>query len=125
VELGLARTALVEALAALEQLRGQRADLERLFAAPSGESVGQAKTVRLVIEQVDQGIHNARTVLALAEAAVAEKRRELEKAAQEREAVERVLAPRMAQVQALERLAEQKLEDEVTAIRFRTGETPS
>ena len=122
VELGLARQAVTDASVALDELRLRRADLERFFSSPAAESVGQAKTVRLVIEQVDLGTQNAQTVLALAEATLSEKLKAFEEASRAREALERVLVPRVAEAEALERVAEQKREDEVAARRFHGGE---
>lgn len=125
VQLAMARRALLDAQTALENLENQRRELESTTVENSRDSVGQWKTVRLLIEQLDHGIHNARTVVVLAEASLSEKVEELETATRNREALERILIPRHAQTRALERLAEQKHADEVAAHRFRTGEQAS
>ena len=120
-ELAMARSALIDASEAVAKLTAQRAELEALVAEGGADSIGQVKTTRLLIEQVDQGLHNARTVLALAEATVAEKIEALEQAHQNCEALERIIAPRYAQARALERMADQKVQDEIAAHRFRSG----
>ena len=120
-ELAMARGALIDASEAVSKLTSQRAELEALVSEGGAGSIGQVKTTRLLIEQVDQGLRNARTVLALAEAAVAEKLESLEKAHQNCEALERIIAPRHAQARALERMADQKAQDEIAAHRFRRG----
>lgn len=123
VELAMARNALIDATDAVGRLEAQRAELDTMLADGVVDSIGQVKTARLLIEQVEQGLHNARTVQALAEATVSEKIEALEEAMQGREALERVIGPREAQARALERLAEQKAEDEAAAHRYR--EKPS
>ena len=120
-QLAMARRALLDAREALGKLEEQRRELETPSAG-GNDSVGQWKTVRLLIEQLDHGIHNARTVVVLAEAALAERVEELEAATRNREALERILVPRHAEVRALERMAEQKQEDEIAAHRYRSGE---
>lgn len=121
VELAMARSALGDAAAAVSRLKAQRAELEALATEGGAASVGQVKTARLLMEQIDQGLHNARTVLALAEAAVAEKVEALEKAHQNCEALEKIIAPRQERARALERMADQKAQDEIAAHRFRSG----
>ena len=125
VQLAMARRALLDAKTALENLETQRRELEASATDGGGDSIGQWKTVRLLIEHLDHGIHNARTVVVLAEGTLAEKIEDLEAATRNREALERILIPRHAQVRALERMAEQKDTDEVAAHRFRTGEQAS
>jgi flagellar export protein FliJ len=122
VELAMAHQAVRDADAAVRQLEAQRSELERALQNLSGESVGLVKTFRLLLEQVEQSVHNALTVRALAEATVEEKIERLEQANRSREALQRVVVPRHAQARALERMAEQKQEDEASAHRFRSGE---
>jgi len=121
VELAMARGALIDAEGAVSKLTRQRVELEELVNNGEAGSIGHVKTTRLLIEQVDQGLHNARTVLALAESAVAEKLQALTQAHQNCEALERIIAPRQAHARAQERSADQKAQDEIAAHRFRSG----
>lgn len=122
VELAMAREAVRDSEVALEQMRRQRAELEAELEGLSGESVGQMKTLRLLMEQIDNGIHNALSVRALAAATEAEKLEALTKAAQNREALEKVVGPRREAALAHERQVEQKAIDDLIALRYRAGE---
>ena len=119
VELVASHRALDEAERTLEQLRAQRREIETKMENLHGESVGQFQTHRLLLEQLDQGIRNATTVMSLASAKAGEMAEALEQASKDREALERVVVPRREQAQALERVAEQKVEDEAALTRFR------
>ncbi|MBT8489281.1 MAG: flagellar export protein FliJ [Gemmatimonadetes bacterium] len=119
MEFVMAQQAVSNAEQALSSLEAQRRQVEQQLENASGESVGQVQTLRLVLEQLDQGIHNARTVCALAAATASEKVEALAKASQDREAMERVLGPRREQAEALRRMMDQKAEDEVAMERFR------
>ncbi len=99
----------------------RRAEIEAALARISGESVGEVLTLRILLEQLDVGIQNARTVQALAAATVADKESGLAEAEKRREALERIVTPRQEEARALERLAERKQEDEVALTRHRLG----
>lgn len=122
VDLAQARDAVREAEETLDRMREQRADLEADLARAGGDSVGRMKTLRLLIDQVDNGIHNAMSVRALAAATEAERLQELEKAAQDRELVEKIVQPRKDRARAAERQTEQKAIDELNMQRYRTGD---
>lgn len=119
VELVMARQAVQDAELAVTKLEAQRRVAEDTLKRLHGESVGDVKTLRLLIEQLDQGIHNAHTVRALAAATVAEKEVLVVEAGRRVETLERVIIPRNEQLRALERMAEQKLDDEAALARFR------
>jgi len=59
-------------------------------------------------------------VQALASATVAEKEEQLREAEQRRDTLERIVVPRHEHARALQRMAEQKLEDEAALVQFRT-----
>jgi flagellar export protein FliJ len=118
VELAMARQAVRDAELALTKLEAQRGAAEDALKRLHGESVGEVKTLRLLIEQLDQGIHNANTVRALAAATVVEKEQMVIEAGRRVETLERVIVPRNEQLRALERIAEQKLDDEAALARF-------
>ena len=122
LEFVLAQQAVSDAEQALATLEGQRRQVEAQVEGASGDSVGQVQTLRMVLEQLDQGIRNARTVCALAAATASEKVEALAKASQDREAMERVLGPRREQAQAFRRMMDQKAEDEVAMDRFRRAQ---
>ncbi len=122
VDLAHARDAVREAEKTLERMREQRADLEAELARAGGDSVGRMKTLRLLIDQVDNGIHNAMSVRALAAATEAERLQALEKASQDRELVEKIVQPRKERARAAERQTEQKAIDELNMQRYRAGE---
>ncbi|MEM7414294.1 MAG: flagellar FliJ family protein [Gemmatimonadota bacterium] len=122
VELAMAREAVRDSEVALDQMRRQRAELEAELERLAGESVGQVKTMRLLMEQLDNGIHNALSVRALAAATEAEKLEALTKAAQNREALEKVVGPRREAALAHERQAEQKAIDDIITLRYKAGE---
>lgn len=122
VDLGAARQAVREAEDGLARLRAQRTELEVELTRASGASVGRVKTLRLLIDQVDNGIHNAMSVRAMAAATEAERLQALEKAAQERELVEKIIQPRKERARAIERQTEQRAIDELNMQRYRTGE---
>ena len=119
MEFVMAQQAVSDAEQALQGLEAQRKQIEARLEEMTGESVGQVQTLRLFMEQLDQGIRNARTVCALASATAAEKVEALARASQDREAMERVVGPRRAQADALRRLVDQKAEDEVAMEQFR------
>lgn len=119
MEFVMAQQAASDAEQALSALEAQRREVEEQLENAVGESVGQVQTLRLVLEQLDHGIQNARTVCALAAAAASEKVEALAKASQDREAMERVLGPRREQAEAVRRMMDQKAEDEVAIERFR------
>ena len=121
VDLALAREAVRDSEAALERMQRQRAELEAELEGTEG-AVGQMKTLRLLMDQVDQGIHNARSVRALAAATEAERRAALEKAAQDRELLEKVVQPRKERARADARMREQKAVDDLNQRRFLMGE---
>ena len=111
--------AVSDAQEAVAKLCAQRREVEVRLETGSGDSVGQMKTLRLLLEQLDYGIQNARTVADLAVTAAKDKAEALVAASQEREALERVVMPRREQAEALRRVAEQKSEDEAALTRFR------
>lgn len=120
-EMARARQALDDAEQALLQLDVQRTELQSVMDAIRGESVGQLRTVHLLVEQVDRGIKNATTMRGVAATTVATKAAELAEATARRESLERIVVPRQEHARALQRLAEQKLDDEAALIRFRRG----
>lgn len=122
LEFVMAQQAVSDAEQALTSLETQRRQVEDQLENASGESVGQVQTLRMVLEQLDQGIRNARTVCALASATAADKVEALAKASQDREAMERVLGPRQEQAAAFRRMMDQKAEDEVAMDRFRRSQ---
>lgn len=119
LELVMAHQAVSDAEEALTKLRAQRREVEVTLERVRGESVGQVQTLRLLLEQLDQGIQNASTVMALATATAKEKAVALAKASRDREALERVVIPRRERARAVQRVAEQKLEDEAALAQFR------
>lgn len=121
LDLAMARRRVLDAEEALRQLLEQRQALESDLEEMTGGSVGELKTLRLLVEQVDGGIHNARSILAMAVAAESEKQQSMTAAAQDRDALERVVLPRHQEAREMERIAEQKQSDELAAIRFRNG----
>lgn len=118
IELALANKAVSDSEAALEALARQRGELEAAV-AQSNDSVGQLKTLRLLLDQVDVSVRNANSVRALALATVDEKIEALKEASRYREALERVVGPREEQMRVLQRLAERKEEDESALVPFR------
>ena len=121
LQLVMAQQAAIDAQSALDELEAQRKRVEESIERLSGESVGRMKTLRLLLEQLDNGIRNARTVHALASATASEKVEALAKASREREALERVIEPRREQIEAVQRVMDQKAEDELAIDRFRRG----
>ena len=121
VELASAKEAVRDSEASLELLQERRSELEAELESLAGESVGQLKTLRLLIEQVDHGIHNARSIRAMAAATELEKAQEFTKAMQQREALERVVIPRREEARELDRRNEQKAADDLTALRYARG----
>lgn len=119
LDLAMARRKVLDAEETLRQLLEQRRALESDLEEMTGASVGEVKTMRLLVEQVDGSIQNARSILAMAVATETEKQQSMTEAAQDREALERVVAPRHRRARELERMAEQKQSDELAAIRFR------
>jgi len=118
-EAALAQQAERDAMRALQELRAQRVQVERALERLRGESIGQVQTVRLLLEQIDQGIRNARAVGALASAALEEKMEALRVARTDREALERVVDSRRRELHATERLVERRLEDETAMQLYR------
>ena len=121
LDLAMARRSVLDAEETVRQLLEQRQALESDLAEMRGGSVGEVKTLRLLIEQVDGGIQNARSLLAMAVATEGEKQESMTEAAQGRDALERVVLPRHQQAREMERMNEQKQSDELAAIRFRNG----
>lgn len=124
IELAMANKAVSDSEAALEALARQRGELEAAV-AHSNDSVGQLKTLRLLLDQVDVSVRNANSVRALALATVDEKIEALTEASRYREALERVVGPREEQMRVLQRLAERKEEDESALVPFRIPKTGS
>lgn len=122
MEFVMAQQAVSDAEQALSALEAQRKQLEEQLEQMSGESVGQVQTLRIFLEQLDQGIRNARTVCALASATASEKVEALAKASQDREAMERVIGPRREQADAFRRMMDRKAEDEAAMDRFRRSQ---
>lgn len=125
LDLAMARRRVLDAEETLRQLLEQRQALESDLEEMSGASIGELKTLRLLIEQVDNSIRNARTILSAAQAVEREKQQSMTEAAQDRDALERVVLPRHEQAREMERIAEQKQSDELAALRFRNGESSS
>lgn len=125
LDLAMARRSVLDAEETLRQLLAQRQALEADLEEMSGASIGEVKTLRLLIEQVDNSIRNARTILGTAQAVEREKHESMVDAAQDRDALERVVIPRHEQAREMRRAAEQKQSDELAAIRFRNEETSS
>ena len=120
-ELAFARQAAAEAEEALRSLEEQRRQLEQILGDVGGESVGQVQTLRLLLEKLDQGITNALVVRQLAAATAEEKAEYFTVANRDREALERVVIPRHEHARALQRVVEQKQEDEAALVRFRSS----
>ena len=120
-EVARARQTLRDAEDTLRRLEMQRTELESGNAEAPSESVGQMRTLRFLLDQVDQAIQNARVAQGVAASAAETKLAELAEAVQQREALERIVIPRQAQIQAMQRMAEQKLDDEAALTRFRVG----
>lgn len=121
LDLASARRGVLDAEESLRQLARQRKALEADLEEMRGASIGEVKTLRMLIEQVDNGIRNARSVLAAAVATESERQESMNEAAQNRDALERVVRPRHEQAREMERIAEQKQSDEIAALRFRNG----
>jgi flagellar export protein FliJ len=119
-ELALAQQSVVDAQEALARLRERRAEIERALADSDGESIGEVQTLRLLLEQLDRTIQNAATIGALASGTAAEKEQKYMEARRSREALEKVIAPRVEEQRTAERLIEQTREDEVALIQFRS-----
>lgn len=120
-EVACARQALRDAEDTLRRLEMQRTELESGNAEAPGESVGRMRTLRFLLDQVDQGIQSARVAQSVAAAAAEAKLAELAEAVRQRESLERIVIPRQAQIQAMQRMAEQKIDDEAALTRFRVG----
>lgn len=119
LDLAMARRTVLDAEETLRQLEAQRQALEADLDEIRGGSIGEVKTLRLLIEQVDNSVRNARTILAAAQATEREKVDSMTVAAKDRDALERVVEPRHQQAREMERMKEQKQSDELAAIRFR------
>jgi flagellar export protein FliJ len=119
-ELALARQAVSDAELALHKLAEQRSAAQNMSRDLGGESVGALKTIRMLLEQIDQGIQNANTVRALAAATVTDKEDQLREAEQRRDTLERIVVPRHEHARILKRMAEQKVEDEAALTQFRS-----
>ena len=125
LDLAMARRAVLDAEETVRQLLAQRQALESDLEEMRGGSVGEVKTLRLLIEQVDNSVRNARSILQAAQTREGEKMESMTEAAQDRDALERVVLPRHEQARELERMEEQKQSDELAAIRFRSGDSSS
>ena len=121
IEVARARQAVRDAEGALERLEVQRAELESANEGAQNESVGQMRTLRFLLDQVDKGIQNARTLHSLATDTAEGKLAELAEAIRQRESLERIVIPRQEQIRTMQRMAEQKLDDEAALTRFRVG----
>lgn len=120
-ELVRARRALSEAHGDLMDLMGVKDRLLASMSEGSGATVGDVQSMRMVAEQVDRGIHNARV---LRDAAVAEadaRAEAFQDAALDRESIERIVSARLEVARQLRRSTEQKLQDEIALVRFCTG----
>jgi len=125
LDLAMARRAVLDAEETVRQLLAQRHALESDLEEMHGGSIGEVKTLRLLIEQVDNSVRNARSILQAARTREGEKMESMTEAAQDRDALERVVLPRHEQARELERLEEQKQSDELAAIRYRSGDSSS
>jgi len=121
LELVMAQQAVSDAETALEELEAQRRRVEASLERLRGESIGKVKTLRILLEQLHLGVRNARTVCAVAAATASEKVEALSKASRDREALERVIIPRQRRAEALQRIVDQKAEDELAMDRYRRG----
>lgn len=117
-ELARARSAVSEAEEAVRSLEDRRRAAERSLGSGDPCSVGRVQSVRFMIDRIDAGLRNARTVRQAAETEADARAAAFIDATRDREAVERVLQGRQAHARQLRLATEQKLQDEVAIHQF-------
>lgn len=117
-ELGRARAAMKEADEAVQSLEDRRRDAQRTLEEAEDCSVGQVQSLRLVLDRIDAGLRNARTVRKAAETEADARAAEFIDATRDREAVERVVETRREHARQLRQASEQKVLDDVAIHQF-------
>ena len=117
-DLGRARAAMREADEAVQSLEERRRDARRTLEETDDCSVGQVQSLRMVLDRIDAGLRNARTVRKAAESEADARTAEFIDATRDREAVERVLQSRQEHARQLRQASEQKTLDEVAIHQF-------
>ena len=126
-----AATALVSAEEAADGARRERAELElarqelaarRAPQTPAGGlSVGELRNLGFLLERLDERVAVAATAAAAAEAAVAERRGELQLAFRDRRTLDRLRDRHRDQHRSAEAAADRQLMDEIALTRFTQG----
>jgi flagellar export protein FliJ len=122
-ELGEARRLLDEASEGVRRLETQRSELERVRSGDGSPSVGHLKTMHFLVEQLDKDLSRAREALVRAQGELDDKVEAFSEAANDSEALERVIEPRRSAAQRRERASEQKQQDDMSSMRhLRNGD---
>ncbi len=117
-ELGRARAAMKEADEAVQSLEDRRRHAQRSLQDVDDCSVGQVQSIRLLLDRIDAGLRNARTVRRAAESEADARAADFIDATRDREAVERVVQTRHEHARQLRQASEQKALDEVAIHQF-------
>ena len=123
-ELGEAQRLLEEASEGVRRLETQRSELERARLGDASSSVGHLKTMHFLVEQFDKDLSRAREALARAQGELDAKVEAFSEAANDSEALERVIEPRRSAARQRERTSEQKEQDDISSMRrLRNGDS--